>query len=121
MYTLTTQPYYDCNIQNYTNIIRINIMPEGPLRFFVRRVKLHALSSFRRNNIDRDRENNSCILALVNFTDLRWMSPNDIPDLFSFLYENNYIINSEITKMMNYSDVRLTNQNIICFFSYNKK
>ena len=59
------------------------------------------------------------LLCLINITTNLWLTPNDIPELFSFLIFNNYNINSSITKMMNNSDVRLTNENIICFFSYN--
>lgn len=119
MYVLTTQPYYLQNLENYINIIRINMIPEGPLKLWVRRLPNKKLgigfNKFNQNNID----NNSCIYALINITTNRWLTPNDIPELFSFLSFNNYNINTSITKMMNNSDVRLSNENIICFFSYN--
>ena len=116
MYVLTTQPYYFQNLEKYINIISINMIPEGPLKLWVRRLpnkKLGIGSNI--NNIN----NNTCIYALINITTNLWLTPNDIPELFSFLIFNNYNINSSITKMMNNSDVRLTNENIICFFSYN--
>lgn len=120
MYTLSIQAHYDHISQNYINIIRINMIPEGPLRLFVRRVKMNALSVFQKNNYqDRSMTNNSCIFALVSLNGCdRFMNPNNIPDLFSFLTMNGYKIDTSITKMMNSGDVRLDNQNIICFFSY---
>ena len=82
MYTLTVQAYYDNCLQQYTNIIRINMIPEGPLRFLVRKIKLHPLSSFEYHN--NNYSNNTCAFALISFCGNRYMSPNDIPDLFSF-------------------------------------
>jgi len=118
MYTLSIQAHYDHCSQNYINIIRINMIPEGPLRLFVRRVKMNNLSVFQKNNYDYG-SNNSCIFALVSLTGGdRFMNPNNIPDLFSFLTMNGYKIDTSITKMMNSGDVRIDNQNIICFFSY---
>jgi hypothetical protein len=121
MYTLTVQAYYDKCLQNYINIIRINIIPEGPLKFLVRKIKLYPVSSFDYNSFNYNNNNNhanQCAFALISFNGNRYMSPNEIPDLFSFLSMNGYKIDTSITKMMNTSDVRIDNQNILCFFSY---
>jgi len=116
MYTLSIQAHYDYCSQNYINIIRINMLPEGPLRLFVRRIKMNNLSAFHKDNFVH---NNSCIYALTSLNgNDRFLNPNNIPDLFSFLTMNGYKIDTSITKMMNSGDVRLDNQNIICFFSY---
>jgi len=126
MYTLTTQPYLDKFNQCYKNIIMINMVPEGPLQHFVRRVQLGPLSPFQcyQNACDPLQK---CGLALINIGSLPYeygykcssfMSPNEIPDLFSFLLSNGYRIDTSITKMMNNSDIKLSNKNILCFFSY---
>lgn len=119
MYTLTTQPYLDkCN-PYYKNIVTINLIPEGPLRYFVRRIQFPPLSTFQQYS-----EYKQCGYALVsisqgyNNNNNRLMTPNEIPDLFSFLTANNYIIDTIITKMMNGSDIKLTNSNILCFIKY---
>jgi hypothetical protein len=117
MYTLTVQPYYDKNSQNYINIIRINMIPEGPLRLFVRRLNQQPLSIFQKNN-NNNYAINSCIFALISLSGNGYMNPNEIPNLFSFLTTNGYKIDTSITKMMNTSEIRLENQNILCFFSY---
>jgi hypothetical protein len=116
MYTLTTEPYYDSKIQKYINIIRINMIPEGPLHFFVRRIKIPVL------NVNKNYSDNTCFLVLQSFlNNNRYMTPDDIPNLFSYLINNNYEINTSLTNMLNKGDVRLNNQNIICFFSYKSK
>ena len=42
------------------------------------------------------------------------MDPNDIPDLFTFLMENGYTINTQLTQMMQTSNVKMDKE-IICF------
>ena len=117
IYSLTTRPYLDnCN-QCYTNIITINLIPEGPLKFFVRKVNFLPLSPFQQPGPCTRYD--QCGLALMSFINCnRYMSPNEIPDLFAFLTENGYAIDTSVTKMMNTSDIRLTNRNLLCFFKY---
>uniref|UniRef100_A0A6C0E5Q4 Uncharacterized protein n=1 Tax=viral metagenome TaxID=1070528 RepID=A0A6C0E5Q4_9ZZZZ len=130
MYTLTTQPYLDTVSQCYKNIIMINRIPEGPLKYYVQRIQLRPLSSFQcyQNACDPLQK---CGLALSSISShLSYnncqlgnkcnmlMTPNEIPDLFSFLVSNGYRIDTSITKMMNNSDIRLSNKNILCFFTY---
>ena len=47
------------------------------------------------------------------------MCIDEIPSLFTFLYENNYSINTDLTKLMTDSDVKLSDK-ILCLFSYNE-
>ena len=104
-YTLTSQVYLDNFCQNYKNIIIINDIPEGPLRYFVRRIQLPRLSPFQYENSSRYLP--KCGLALTTFRNRYidcannrlvdrnndcFMTPNEIPDLFLFLSENGYWI-----------------------------
>jgi hypothetical protein len=117
IYTLTTQPYLDTYTQCYTNIITINLIPEGPLKYFVRRVNIVPLSPFQQPIACSTY--NKCALALYSFTNCnRYMTPDEIPDLFAFLTENGYGIDTSVTKMMNTGDVKLTNRNLLCFIKY---
>jgi len=130
-FTITTQPFYDQYNQCYKNILMINIIPDGPLKHLVRQLKLPRLSPFQYNgpcnNIPK------CGLALTNFfnnsnynnnynnncnkcRDL--MTPNEIPDLYSFLTANGYQIDTQLTNMMNQSEVKLTNSRIVCSATY---
>jgi hypothetical protein len=119
-YTLMTRVFYDQYNQCYKNIVTINMMPEGPLKDFVIRLQYPRLSEFQVEGpcykIPK------CGLALRSFSNNccnnNLMTPNDIPNLFSFLSANGYHIDTSLTHMMNTSDVKLTTERIICFVSY---
>ena len=126
-FTITTQPYYDQYKQCYQNILMINIEPCGPLRRIVRRIKLPRLSQFD-NNIDNTYNsgqqcgfaiqhivNNGCY-KMNSGCDL--MSPNEIPNLISFLLANGYQIDTQITNMLNQSEVKLTKQRVVLTATY---
>lgn len=130
-YTLTTRPYYDNINQCYQNIIVINRYPEGPLRKITRRIQFHRLSPFQEPSSCNPIQN--CGLALqslkiygYDFPSYKtcqtgcgcFMTPDEIPDLFSFLLSSGYQIDTSITNMMNKSDVRLSDSRIICFIRY---
>jgi len=130
--TIMTRPFYDCYNKCYKNIVTLNIMPEGPLKFFTRRVEFKPLSEFQRDGpcytyprcglalrkIDEfspymNVGANSC---QGNSCDL--MTPDEIPNLFGFLTANGYQIDTSLTHMMNTSDVKLSQNRIICFATY---
>lgn len=125
MYTLTTQPYLDRCCQCYKNIITINMVPQGPLRLFVRKIQLPPLSHFQYPGPCSPLQ--KCGLALISLQGRGGsyynncnglMTPDEIPDLFSFLMSNGYQIDTSVTKMMNNSSIKLDNKNILCFFNY---
>ena len=128
-FTITTQPYLDNNNQNnnqsYKNILMINVVPDGPLNAFVRRLQLPRLSPFQTRDDCNQMKN--CGLVLINpFVNVNvsckkgcnYMTPNEIPDLYSFLTSNGYQIDTQLTNMMNNSEVKLTNSRIVCSATY---
>jgi hypothetical protein len=46
------------------------------------------------------------------------MTPDEIPDLISFLTGNNYQIETQITNMLNQSEIKLSNQKIGFIVTY---
>jgi hypothetical protein len=46
------------------------------------------------------------------------MTPNEIPNLYSFLTANGYQIETQLTNMMNNSEVKLTNSRVVCSVTY---
>ena len=117
MYTITTKPYLDQYNKKYIKIITINNMPQGNLAKYVKRIQTPKLSPFKQNN---NYPKECCQYALYRFDDTnKFMCIDEIPDLFTFLTINNYTINYELTKMMNDSEVKITDK-ILCFFSYNE-
>ena len=134
-FTITSQPFYDQYNQCYKNIMMVNVEPCGPLRRIVRRIKLPRLSVFQRegpcNPILK------CGLALQslygtqynsnNYTNTgccklnsgcNLMTPDEIPDLITFLISNGYQIETQITNMLNQSDIKLTNRKLAFTVTY---
>jgi hypothetical protein len=127
-FTITTQPYLDtCDYnQSYKNILLINVVPEGPLNALVRRINLPYLSPFQREGQYPNKQCGLVLTSLLNYSynlDQRscgnnLMTPNEIPDLYSFLTANGYQIDTQLTNMMNASEVKLTNRRIVCSATY---
>jgi hypothetical protein len=126
-FTITSSPYYDRCSQQYQNILMLNVEPEGPLREFVRRLQLPRLTPYQ-----TEKSEETCGLVLTNFLNNQkyynnnqnnnkngLMTPNDIPDLYSFLTASGYQIDTQLTNMMNQSQVKLTpGKQIVCLATY---
>jgi hypothetical protein len=104
------------------------LIPQGPLRAFVGRAEFPPLSSFKESFCNR-----ICGLALRSIRDgyrngygngygngcgCSFMSVDEIPDLFAFLLSNGYVIDTQLTKMLNKEQFQSSEREIICFFSY---
>jgi len=124
-YVLYKQPFLDRFSQCYRNIVTINLIPQGPLRAFVGRAEFPPLSSFKESFCNR----RLCGLVLRSIRDgygngygngdgCSFMSVDEIPDLFAFLLSNGYIIDTQLTKMINKEQFQSSEREIICFFSY---
>ena len=124
--TLFSQPFLDTYNQCYKNIVTINLIPQGPLAQFVRKVQFPPLSQFKQPG-PCSRINN-CGLALTALNNIcnkgcsGFMVVDEVPNLLSFLMTNGYSINTSITKMLNTSDIRFETENankLICVVTYN--
>lgn len=128
-FTITSQPFYDEYNQCYKNILMVNFDPPGPIKTLVRRLKLPRLSPFQRegpcnpisqcglalrslrgifNNLNPNQYTGCCKINLG--CDL--MTPDEIPDLITFLLGNGYQIETQITNMLNQSEIKLSNKKI---------
>jgi hypothetical protein len=118
-YTLTIQPYYEYLHQCYRNILVLNNEPIGPLKSITKKMNPPKLSEF--NYLSHNNEccyKQKCIYAICDIDNpYELMCLDNIPNLFSYLINNNYIIDTSITKMMQISSVKLTDP-IICLISY---
>ena len=124
-FTITSQPFYDQYNQCYKNILMVNAEPRGPIRRLVRRINLPKLSPFS-TSYTRESPCNpipKCGLALQSLggSDYNYggccklnsgcnlMTPNEIPDLITFLIGNGYQIETQITNMLNQSELKSSN------------
>lgn len=133
-FTITTMPFYDQYNQCYKNIMMINVEPQGPLSSFVRRIDLPALSPFQREGLCNTIQ--KCGFALQSLSNTKYglissrysgccknsgynlMTPDEIPDLISFLQSTGYQIETQITNMLNQSEVKLTYKKIVFSATY---
>lgn len=131
-FTITSQPFYEQYNQCYKNIMMINAEPCGPLRQLVRRIKLPKLSQFKRD--DQCNPIPSCGLAIQSLrskgfdnlnrrgcckmTGCNLMTPDEIPDLITFLIGNGYQIETQITNMLNQSELKLSDRKLAFTVTY---
>ncbi len=115
-YTISSQPFYDSYNQCYKNILTINTKPDTPLSSIVKRLHTPKLSPFKESTPCCPIPN--CVYAIYKIDSkcCELMTPDDIPELFNFLISNNYKIDTSITKMMNSSEVKMTNK-LVCFIT----
>jgi len=115
MYQISSEAYLDKFNECYKNIIVISPRPlDASLNLITKAISREKLSPFQEISpccpLDR------CIYAFVhpkNKCDL--LCVNDIAILFRYLTVNGYTINTDLTKIMQDSDVKL--KNLICFIT----
>lgn len=113
-FTIFSQPYLDKHTECYKNIITINTTPKGPLGSFVTRIRLPVLSKFQVSSPCYPEQ--KCALSLRSFHDNGPMTLEELPDLFSFLTENQYNINTQLTKILKREETG--KRDTIAFVSY---
>ncbi len=125
-FTITSHPFYDEYNKCYKNIMMINVEPRGPIRRLVRRIKLPRLSPFSTREVACN-PIPQCGLALQSLigkvcykknSGCELMSPDEIPDLITFLIGNGYQIETQITNMLNQSEIKLSNKKLCFTVSY---
>ena len=129
-FVLYSMPFLDTYNQCYKNIVTVNFVPSGPLGRFVHKVPLPRLSPFKEPSYCCERMlfclaiGKTCFNKVQSGLNYRnnLMTTDEIPNLFSFLLENGYKIDTELTKIMNScGDIRFHTDNsnkIICFVTY---
>jgi hypothetical protein len=142
-FTITSLPYYNSCSQCYSNVLAINLEPQGPLRNFVRRINFPKLSPYKLDNspcnpintcglvltdlgINSNNINNCCNNNRYqyqyynqsgnNYNNL--LTPNQIPELISFLLANGYQIETQITNMLQNSPVKFNNNKLVLTATY---
>ena len=116
VYTLTVRPFYDTVKQCYRKVITVNTAPTGPLSTITKRIHAPKLSPFTEKSICCPQDNCWQIIMDIN-NPVEYMCVDSVGELFSFLTENGYTIDTSLTKMMMESDVRLSNS-LLCMISF---
>ena len=111
LYMLYNEIYYDSLFKEYYNILTLNKQPQGPLQNYTKLINITIPSTSQNYN-------KQCTIALKNTLLNTNNSANkynnlllleDLNDFTEFLINNNYIIDSSITKI--YKNNSYTNVN----------
>ena len=119
VYTISMTPYYDDRNQCYKNILIVNTMPSTPFKSLVKQINMPKLSEFQTYD-NCCSPFKKCVYAIYKVssnhlkTSCEIMTPDDIPELYNFLLTNGYKIDASLTKMMNGSDIKMTNK-LLCY------
>jgi hypothetical protein len=112
MYSLSSIPYYDSIKQEYQNILMLNKMPTGPLSSITRSVTLNKLSPFESNTNTCPRP--KCVIGIKSINcHNKLMCIDDLPELFEYLLNNGYTIDTSITKILQKTKVKMWGE-LIC-------
>jgi len=126
-FSISSQPFYDQYNQSYKNILAVNIEPPGPLKNLVRRIQPTKLSPFQRedygnttrcNNLYIQSLNGKVPIYYRNNNSCGLMTPDEIPDLISFLQANGYQIETQLTNILLGNNIRQTNNNLAFTVTY---
>lgn len=116
IYTLTSQPFLDQYHGCYKKIITVNQLPEGPLATITKQIHAPKVSPFKESSPCCPTSN--CIYGIMDINNpTELMCISKLPNLFTFLSTNGYVIDTSMTKMMNESKVQMSND-LLCFISY---
>jgi hypothetical protein len=117
-FTITSQPFYEEYNQCYKNILMVNAEPDGPIRKIVRRIKLPKLSPFQTEGPCNPIPQCGLALQSLHGYGCNLMTPDELPDLITFLIQNGYQIETQLTNMLNQSDIKLSNKKIALIVTY---
>ena len=125
---LYLEPILNTHCQQYMNILTLSGMPGGPLRELVYTIQTSRLSPFQQCDW---MSCNSCIFVLGRYPGVKptmnhmntFMMADDIPSVISYLREHGYVVDTNITEMLQKSGVIggsspcRGNRKMICMFS----
>ena len=124
-FTITSIPFYEQYNQCYKNILSINVEPQGPLRKLVKKTRLPRLSPFQTEGPCNPIPQCDLVIQSIgqgfcctNNSGYNLMTPDEIPDLISFLTQNGYQIETQITNMLVQSEIKLSNKRLVFSATY---
>jgi len=132
------EPYLNRYYKAYENIITLSDMPTGPLADLVTPLSFPKLSPFQDPPPFFSNPMN-CTYVLLRYSKSQcpgnpslktidyFMTAEDIPAIFSYLRSNGYTIDTELTKLLTHSKIKIGgpsdkkisgDRKMICFFTH---
>lgn len=130
-FSMFLESILDSYSQTYLQVITLSSMPSGPLASMVKMIHLPKVSSFIVTNCNEGQHNN-CLYVLFRYpieicnsrkNTSNYMFSHDIPAIFSYFTNNGYIIDKDVSKIINNSHISISstsapNRRFICFVNY---
>ena len=91
----------------YLDVLTLNRMPDGPIATMVKQIRTQNLSIF-----EQGLNKNPCKYALFDPSTNEYNTKDDIPLIFSYLVDNGYTIDTQMTKLY-----KVHSKTLICLFS----
>jgi len=115
-YSILVQPYYDSVHQCYTKVLKIDRTPLTiPHSTNLKRIHSTPLSPFQ-TNLSCDTTYLPCKYVFLNPGTDRLAQLNDVPNVFQWLRQHGYLIDTALTTMMHQGDVK-GNDLLLCFIT----
>lgn len=111
-------PFYLSNEQCYIKVLTLDRMPQAgsPLNQIVKRVTIPKLSPFQQSTPCNPIERCGNVIIKPGCSCNDYARETDLPLIFTFLAQNNYLINTNITQMLNQGNVN-TDFQLICYIN----
>jgi hypothetical protein len=115
MYALTTRLYLDPITKEYIEVFQIDPKPKGVLLSILKQVTPLKLSPYK-----GFKQCEGCIYLVKNINPNRrcstdFLAMEDLPMLFCFLTENEYDIDTKLTKLLVQGKSAATKRNLVCY------
>ena len=91
-FAIYLEPFYNSILQTYQDVVTLDLIPSTPLCDRVSIVNFPKLSPFS--------ERRGCVPVILQSDKNNIMTRDDLPELFSYLLDNGYAVNTEITSIL---------------------
>lgn len=95
IFALYAEPILHPTYQTYETILTVDAVPPGGLSERVARMHVSRLSEFAQNSAGYGK----CIYAVVDETTRQTMGLRDLPTLLTYLVQNGYVFETDLTQM----------------------
>ena len=108
---LYLEPFLNTFHKTYQTIVTLSSIPPGPLAEMVTQISTSKLSPFQHISPFSQTSSN-CLHVLLRYpkssignassikNSEHFMGPEDIPSIFSYLYSNGYVVDTQLTKIL---------------------
>tara|TARA_A100001011_G_scaffold103775_1_gene109716 strand:+ start:979 stop:1347 length:369 start_codon:yes stop_codon:yes gene_type:complete len=117
-YSIMSMPFYIHSKECYIKVLTLDRMPApgSSLNQIVKRVTIPKLSQFQQATACNPIERCGNVFIKPGCSCNDYATEEDLPIIFTFLSQNNYTINTNVTQMLNQGNVQ-SRYSLICYIN----